>query len=101
MSRLRFSYAAATVNKIVRLHHPNYISTPRLSLASIPRLRLKLTSYILSSQWESFYPFSSQLSMSDPIPELVALNPSYSFRRGGDRNPKTLISVIEHRSVHN
>jgi hypothetical protein len=29
----RVSYAAAATSKRVNLHHPNYITTPRLSLA--------------------------------------------------------------------
>jgi hypothetical protein len=51
----RVSYAAAETSGRVNLYHPNYITTPLLSLefqgfVSISPLEL------LSSRWESFYP---------------------------------------------
>jgi hypothetical protein len=49
------SYAAATTSERVNLHHPNYITTPRLSLAFQGSVSISPPD-LLSSRWESFYP---------------------------------------------
>jgi hypothetical protein len=52
--QVRVPYAAVVASKRVKLHHPNYITTPWLSLAfqgSVSNSPPKL----LSNRWEGFY----------------------------------------------
>jgi hypothetical protein len=48
-------YATAAASKRVNLHHPNYITTPRLSLAFQGTVSTSPPE-IFSIRWESFYP---------------------------------------------